>query len=103
MRTATLARPAASHFHLRLPMGLPRLWQRGLAAPAARAEQLAKGATARVTHPLGCTVTCESGTVWLTFDNEPLDVVLEAGQAHRCVNASRLLIQALADARVSVA
>jgi hypothetical protein len=78
MNTATFAHAAAPRFHLGLPSGLLRLLQRAVAAPAAR--QLEKNATAWVARPLGRTITCESGTLWLTFDNEPVDVILEAGQ-----------------------
>ena len=76
----------------------------GSRAPAATvAGALDKGATAWITRPRGRTVTCETGTLWLTFDNESQDVILEAGQSHRCVKASKLSIHALAAAQVSVA
>ncbi len=74
------------------------------AAPAALAgRQLEKNATTWIARPLGRTVTCETGTLWLTFDNESLDVILEAGQSHRCAKGSKLAIHALATARLSVA
>ena len=101
MNTATLDRSAATRFHIGLPSGLARLLQRAVAAPAAR--QLDKNATAWVARPLGRTIACEAGTLWLTFDNEPVDVILEAGQSHRCAKASKLAIHALAAARFSVA
>ena len=64
---------------------------------------LEKGATTWISQPLGRTVSCETGTLWLTFDNEALDVILEAGQSHRCAKASRLAIHALAADRITVA
>lgn len=64
---------------------------------------LEKGATTWNSQPLGRTVSCETGTLWLTFDNEALDVILEAGQSHCCAKASRLAIHALAAARITVA
>lgn len=69
----------------------------------AAVQKLGAGANVWIIRPLGRTITCEDGTLWLTFDNEPHDVILEAGQSHRCVKASKLLIHALADARVCVA
>lgn len=103
MSTATLDRTAAIRFHLGLPSGLQRLLQRAIAVPAApAARQLDKGANAWIARPLGRIITCESGTLWLTFDNEPLDLILEAGESHHCVKHSKLLIHALAAARMSV-
>jgi hypothetical protein len=94
----------AFRFHFMLPAGLLAVLQRIVAVPAAPATRsLDKGATAWITHPLGRTATCETGTLWLTFDNEPQDVILEAGQSHRCAKGSRLAIHALAAARISVA
>ena len=104
MNTATLA---ATRLHFTLPAGLLALLQHAVAAPAAPAalagRQLAKNATTWIARPLGRTVTCETGTLWLTFDNESLDVILEAGQSHRCAKGSKLAIHALATARLSVA
>lgn len=101
MNTATLA---ATRFHFTLPAGLLALLQRAVAAPAApAARQLDANATTWIARPLGRTVACETGTLWLTFDNESLDVILEAGQSYRCAKASKLAIHALAASRVSVA
>ncbi len=103
MNTVTLAATAAT-IRFRDTMSarlLALLLQRAVAAPAAR--QLDAYATTWITYPLGRTVTCETGTLWLTFDNEPADVILEAGQSHRCTNASKLGIHALSAARMSVA
>ena len=106
MNTVTLAAnaaTAATRFHVTLPAGLLALLQRVFAAPATPAAlQLAANATTWITRPLGRIVTCETGTLWLAFDNEPADVILEAGQSHRCAKASKLSIHALAAARVSV-
>jgi len=71
--------------------------QRG-AASAPRA--LRKGATDWVRRPRGHRVSCESGTLWLTFDGEPVDIVLEAGESHLCTKASPLSIHALSAAVV---
>ena len=102
MNTATLAATTA-RFHFTLPAGLLAVLQRAVAPAAPVAGALDKGATTWITRPLGRTVTCETGTLWLTFDNKSQDVILEAGQSHRCVKASKLAIHALAAAQVSVA
>jgi hypothetical protein len=98
MNTAT----TAARFHFTLPAGLMAALKRTVAPAAPAARVLERDATTWISHPLGRTVRCETGTLWLTFDNEPLDVILEAGQSHRCVKASKLAIHALAAARVSV-
>lgn len=104
MNTATLVRTPASPIELGLRALLQRLLQRGVAAPAAPTSRpLHRGETAWITRPHGRTVTCERGTLWLTFDNEPLDLILEAGQSYCCAHASKLGIHALAEARVTVA
>lgn len=100
MNTATLTATAA-RFHIALPAALSALFERAGAAPAA--HQLQAQATMWIAQPAGRTVTCQTGTLWLTFDNEPQDVILEAGQSHRCVETSKLAIHALASARLTVA
>lgn len=65
------------------------------AAPAV-VMPLARGSTHWVRRPLGREISCEAGTLWLAFDGEPRDIVLEAGQSHRCACASLLSIHALA-------
>ncbi len=97
---ATLRQPAV--------IGLPRAfgaWLQALRArPAAttQAADLDKGATLWVDQPLARQVQCVQGTLWLTFDGEPQDVVLEAGQSLVCPHGSRLAIHALAPSCVQV-
>jgi len=83
----------------------PRAWARALvrraSAPRRNAQpiestvSLNQGATTWVAKPLGRSVTCESGTLWLCFDGEPLDIVLEPGETHLCAKRSPLSIHAL--------
>jgi hypothetical protein len=102
MNTATFA-ATATRFQFTLSSSLLVALQRAMAPAASGVHGLDKGATTWIARPLGRTVTCEAGTLWLTFDNESADVILEAGQSHRCAKASKLAIHALAAARVSVA
>lgn len=108
MNTDTLAfsRVAAARFHFTLPAGLLAPLKRAAttSAPAPSiVRELEAGASTWIVRPLGRTITCEAGTLWLTFDNEPEDMILEAGQLHCCAKGSKLLIHALASARFSVA
>ena len=103
MNTAALT--AAVRFHRALPAGLPAALKRAGPAPtvpaAPAARQLEKSATTWIADPLGRTIACETGTLWLTFDNEPQDVILEAGQSYRCAKASKLAIRAMDASRWS--
>lgn len=62
---------------------------------ATAAQPLERAATRWVQHPRGWVVGCEAGTLWLTFDGDARDIVLEAGQTHRCESDRRLAINAL--------
>jgi len=98
----TFRAPTFTRFHITLPASLLAMLHRAFAPGASVSGELDKGTTTWIASPLGRTVTCETGTLWLTFDNEPTDVILEAGQSHRCAKASKLAIHALSAARVSV-
>lgn len=63
---------------------------------------LNKGATFWIARPLGRQIVCEAGALWLTFDNEPEDVILKAGQRHLCAKRSKLGIHAMVEAKVLV-
>lgn len=83
----------------------PRTWARALVRrvtePGRDAQaiestvSLKQGATTWVGKPLGRRVTCDSGTLWLCFDGEPQDIVLEPGESHLCATRSALSIHAL--------
>ncbi len=104
MNTANLT-AILPQFRFTLPARLTSMFKRIGAAEALTANSclgLDQGATRWIDYPMGRTVTCEVGTLWLTFDNEPADVILEAGQSHRCAKASKLAIHGLSAARVWV-
>lgn len=83
----------------------PRAWARAfvrrLVAPGRAARpvestvRLNPGATAWVAKPIGRRVTCESGVLWLCFDGEPVDILLEPGETHLCAKRAALSIHAL--------
>jgi hypothetical protein len=53
-----------------------------------------------IARPLGLLVRCDSGTLWLVFDGDPADVVLEAGEEWFCRNHTKLSIHAMTSASV---
>ncbi len=67
------------------------------------AVHLDDGQTIRVVDGAGTTVTCREGTVWVTEEDQPRDVVLEAGACVRLKRAGLTLIQALTPATLSIA
>jgi len=67
------------------------------------ALRLAPGQTLRVTDALGSTVRVSAGSVWITEENLPKDVVLEAGASYRLSGKGLALVHAFGDATVALA
>jgi hypothetical protein len=67
------------------------------------ALRLARGQTLKVIDALGSTVRCAEGSVWITEENAPQDVVLEPGAAYRLSRPGLALVHALGDATVALA
>lgn len=67
------------------------------------AAALKKNQILWMTNVFGREIRCEIGTLWLTVDGQPQDIILDAGKSHRCVSRSRLGVQALSDAKFRVA
>jgi len=67
------------------------------------ALRLARGQTLKVTDALGSTICCNEGSVWITEENMPKDVVLEAGGCYRLRRAGLALVHAFRDASVALA
>ena len=59
---------------------------------------LARGRIRRVTRALGQRVECVSGTLWVTQDGDPRDIVLRAGDSFAFDHRGDALISALDDA-----
>lgn len=70
------------------------------AHPIASTVSLKQGVTTWLVKPLGRRVTCESGLLWLCFDAEPLDIVLQPGETHLCAKGSAMSIHALSSSVV---
>ncbi|CAA9390060.1 MAG: hypothetical protein AVDCRST_MAG51-339 [uncultured Ramlibacter sp.] len=47
-------------------------------------------------------VSCGAGTLWLTLDNDPRDIVLAPGQAFRVEPNRRVLVYAMEDSVLEV-
>ena len=63
---------------------------------------LERGAVLAVQRPLNRAVECLRGTLWVTHDGDPKDVVLEAGQTYLPERDARMLVQALSAAEFRV-
>ena len=67
------------------------------------ALRLAPGQTLRVTDAQGSTICCSEGSVWITEENQPKDVVLEAGACYELRRPGLALVHAFGDASVALA
>ena len=70
---------------------------------AAPLRSVARRQCAALGHIEGCTVTCISGSVWLTHDGDCKDVVLARGESHTVDRNTRVLAQGLEDTVLRIA
>lgn len=70
---------------------------------ASGALHLARGQTLKLLDGVGSTICAREGTVWITEENSRKDVVLEPGYCFRIAHPGLTLVQAFADAQVSLA
>ena len=70
---------------------------------ATGALRLARGQTLKLTDGIGSTICAREGTVWITEENSRKDVVLEPGYCFRVDRPGLTIVQAFADASVSLA
>jgi len=64
---------------------------------------LARGQLLRLRDSIGSTICASKGALWITEDGSRRDVVLEAGACFRVRSSGLTLVQAVADAQVSLA
>ena len=64
---------------------------------------LRNGQTLRVRDGAGNTVHCQAGTLWVTEENRPRDVLLGPGASHLLSQNGMALVQALSDADLAIA
>ena len=67
------------------------------------ALRLARGQTLKIQDAVGSTICAREGTVWITEEDSRKDVVLEPGSCYRLGKTGLTLVQAFADASVSLA
>jgi hypothetical protein len=67
------------------------------------ALQLARGQTLKLRDSVGSTICARAGTLWITEENSRKDVVLEKGACFRVGKPGLTLVQAFADASLSLA
>lgn len=70
---------------------------------ASGALQLGRGQTLKLQDAVGSTICAREGTVWITEENSRKDVVLEPGYCFRVNRPGLTIVQAFADASVSLA
>jgi len=70
---------------------------------ASGALRLARGQTLKIQDAVGSTICAREGTVWITEENSRKDVVLEPGHCYRLAKSGLTIVQAFADASVSLA
>lgn len=63
---------------------------------------LPAGALLRLAAPRGLQVTCETGHVWITEEDQPDDVWLAAGQRVALVGEGLAVLEAKGDARLRI-
>lgn len=66
------------------------------------ALRLSRGQVLRVMDGAGSTLHADAGKVWITEENRPCDVILEAGASYRLRQPGVAVIQALSEAWVSL-
>ena len=70
---------------------------------ATAALRLARGQTLKLRDSAGSTICANEGVVWITEENSRKDVVLEAGGCYRVDRSGLTIVQAFADASLSLA
>ena len=101
-----LAIPTASHKHFSFSAWLHNLTATDVAAVSPNitrpiaTQEIARNQILEVKQPLGVTIECLDGSIWVTLDGDSRDVVLGAGQSFVVDRNHRTLLQALDAARV---
>ena len=71
-------------------------------APRGSSVALPAGALLRLQGPRGLKVTCESGHLWITEEDQPDDVWLAAGQRVWLVGEGLAVLEAKGDAKLRI-
>ncbi len=74
-----------------------------LEIPSGALLRIARWQTLKIQDAVGSTICAHEGAVWITEENSRKDVVLEPGHCFRVDRPGLTLVQAFADASVSLA
>ena len=66
------------------------------------AVRLQDGQTLRVVNGAGSTICARAGTVWITEENRPRDIVLEPGSCYQLREAGIAVVEALGEASLTL-
>jgi DUF2917 family protein len=71
-----------------------------LAPEKGKKHCIPKRAVLAIAHPMHRNIECLHGSLWITHDGDPRDVVLEGGQSYLPDRDARMLILALENAEL---
>jgi hypothetical protein len=71
-----------------------------LAADKGKKHCIPKRTILVIAHPMHRKIECLHGLLWITYDGDPRDVVLDGGQSYLPDRDARMLIQALENAEL---
>lgn len=74
----------------------------GQAGAHRTAHRLPQGQTLVIDKPMDQVVMCQEGCVWITYDHDPLDRIVEAGERHQCRSHGRMLVHAISDVQLTI-
>jgi uncharacterized protein YaiE (UPF0345 family) len=66
-----------------------------LTSVAQESPRLAAGQSIRFDDACGRTVHCLAGSLWITHDGDPKDVIVEAGESYQVASRERMIVHAL--------
>jgi hypothetical protein len=72
------------------------------AIPSVMVIELRRGEFLRLTQLAGSTLTAHLGSVWVTEEESPRDVLLRAGQSFKLRRPGLAVVEAFSDASISV-
>lgn len=64
--------------------------------------QLSRRSIFNVADASGVQIVCHAGSVWITLDNDPRDIVLQAGDSFTGTDHRRAIVYALAESQLAV-
>jgi hypothetical protein len=77
----------------------PAATARSAVDPLQHLRTLAGGQMLRVDAPLGHEIVCVQGSLWITHDGDPKDIIVDAGQRYVADRHAPLVVYALDKAR----